>query len=216
MTARAVALRHATPADIQALRALIRESAHALSDGFYSPAERDAAIQFVFGVDTTLIADGTYFVAESVTASEASRDTLAGIAGDSVIVGCGGWSKRRTLFGGDQHKDASDPLLDPRTDAARIRAFFVAPHFARQGIGGRLMHACAEAAFSAGFRQLELMATLPGVPLYVAYGFTAQEDVMELAPNGVRIPFVRMHRALPSPTLSQSRGAGAPPFKTIS
>lgn len=197
MTARAVALRLATPADIPALRALIRASAHELSAGFYSHAERDAAIEYIFGVDTTLIADGTYFVAESVARSTDDESI-------SVLCGCGGWSNRRTLFGGDQHKAASDPLLDPRTHAARIRAFFVAPTFARQGIGGRLMQACAEAAFSAGFRQLELMATLPGVPLYVAYGFTAQEDVMELAPNGVHIPFVRMHRALTSPSLSQS------------
>ncbi len=193
-------LRLATSGDIPALRALIRASAHALSAGFYSPAERDAAIEYVFGVDTTLIADGTYFVAESVATSGAN-DTDEPI---TELCGCGGWSKRRTLFGGDQHKAASDPLLDPRTDAARIRAFFVAPTFARQGIGGRLMQACAHAAFTAGFRQLELMATLPGVPLYTAYGFTAQEHIMECAPNGVDIPFVRMHRALTSPTLSQS------------
>lgn len=181
-TPSAVTIRIATVADEPPLRVLIPRSAHALSRGFYSDAERDAAIQYVFGVDSQLIRDGTYLVAER----------------DGEIVGCGGWSKRRTLFGGDQHKDVDDPLLDPKVDAARIRAFFVAPEFARQGVGGLLMRACACAAFEADFRALELMATLPGVPLYAAYGFSAQENVVEVAPNGVRIPFVRMHRRLDS------------------
>lgn len=180
-----VSIRVAAAADEPTLRALIPRSAHALSAGFYSDAERDAAIEYVFGVDSQLIADGTYLVAER--------------AGE--ICGCGGWSKRRTLFGGDQHKDVDDPLLDPRIDAARIRAFFVAPEFARQGVGGLLMRACARGAYSAGFRALELMATLPGVPLYAHYGFVAQEDVVEVAPNGVKIPFVRMRRRLDSAEL---------------
>lgn len=175
-----VRIRTALPEDEPLLRLLIPRSAHALSAGYYSDAERDAAIRYVFGVDSQLIRDGTYLVADSADG----------------IRGCGGWSKRRTLFGGDQHKAQEDPLLDPATDAARIRAFFVAPEFARQGIGGLLMRACAAAAFDAGFRQLELMATLPGVPLYEAYGFVALENVVEVAPNGVRIPFVRMHRRL--------------------
>ena len=179
-TSSAVTIRVATVADEPALRALIPRSAHALSTGFYSDAERDAAIQYVFGVDSQLIMDRTYLVAER----------------DGAIVGCGGWSKRRTLFGGDQHKDIDDPLLNPSVDAARIRAFFVAPEFARQGIGGLLMRACAHAAFDAGFRALELIATLPGVPLYGAYGFSVHENVIEVAPNGVNIPFVRMHRRL--------------------
>ena len=193
-------LRLANSTDIPALRALIRASAHTLSAGFYSPAERDAAIEYVFGVDTTLIVDGTYFVVESnaidVTNSDSSSRT--------ELCGCGGWSKRRSLFGGDQHKAASDPLLDPRTDAARIRAFFVHPQFARRGIGGQLLQACASAAFAAGYRTLELMATLPGVPLYSSYGFTVLEDVVEHTPGGVTVPFVRMHRPLASPTLVPS------------
>lgn len=172
--------RLATPADLPALRTLIPESVRALSTTFYTEPVIESAIQYIFGVDTTLIADGTYFVAESA----------------SVICGCGGWSKRRTLFGGDQHKPAEDPLLDPRTDAARIRAFFVAPTFARRGIGALLMQTCETAAFNAGFRELELMATLPGVPLYLAFGFRETEHVEHLLPNGVRIPFVRMHRTL--------------------
>ena len=141
----------------------------------------------------TGIRNGTYFVV----------DAESGVA-EMTMAGCGGWSKRRTLFGGDQHKAASDPLLDPRTDAARIRAFFVHPQFARRGIGGQLLQACASAAFAAGYRTLELMATLPGVPLYSSYGFTVLEDVVEHTPGGVTVPFVRMHRPLASPTLVPS------------
>ena len=191
-----ITLRLATIADIPALRELIRASALALSEGYYTAAQRDAAIEYVFGVDTALISDGTYFVAEavSVIAGQKSR----------AICGCGGWSTRRTLFGGDQHKGAHDPQLDPRGDAARIRAFFIAPTFARQGIGARLLQACAHAAFTAGFVRLELMATLPGVPLYRAYGFVETEQVVERAPNGVEIPFVRMECALGSPTLPRT------------
>ncbi len=178
-------VRLATPADEPLLRVLIPRSARALSAGFYSETEAEAAITYVFGVDSMLIADGTYFVA----------------AGGEEIRGCGGWSKRRTLYGGNQHKDAVDPLLDPAVDAARIRAFFVAPECARQGIGALLMQACATAAFDAGYRRLELMATLPGVPLYSAFGFAPLVEVVETAPNGVRIPFVRMGRALTQPML---------------
>lgn len=180
-------IRQARPSDVPALSDLIPRSAVALSAGFYSESQIAGAIQFVFGVDSALIEDGTYLVAEAA----------------AEILGCGGWSRRKTLFGGDQHKERDDPLLDPATDAARIRAFFVAPEHARQGIGGALMQACADAAHAAGFRQLELMATLPGVPLYAAYGFSALEEVVERLPNGVLIPFVRMHRRLPHPQLTQ-------------
>ncbi len=174
-------VRPATADDLAALRELIPRSARALSAGYYSATEAESAIRFVFGVDTQLVADGTYLVAEI----------------DGALAGCGGWSRRRTLYGGDQHKAATDPLLDPATDAARIRAFFVAPEFARRGVGGALMRACARAAEEAGFRQLELMATLPGVPLYAAFGFQALEEVREALPDGVPLDFVRMARALP-------------------
>ncbi len=179
--------------DEPALRALIPRSARTLSAGFYSAEEVEAAITYVFGVDRALIDDGTYFIATR---------------GDAVC-GCGGWSRRRTLYGGDQHKAEHDPLLDslldPTTDAARIRAFFVAPEFARQGIGGQLMQECARAAYDAGFRRLELMATLPGVPLYAAFGFLAVEGVLETLPNGVDVRFMRMQRALASPLLTNAR-----------
>lgn len=181
----AIKIRLATTADEPSLRALIPLSARALSAGFYSGPQIEAAIRHVFGVDSQLIHDGTYYVAESA----------------GIICGCGGWSGRRTLYGGDQRKEGEDPRLDPALDAARIRAFFVAPAFARLGIGRRLIETCGRAAYEAGFRRLELMATLPGVPMYSAFGFEAIGEITETTPDGVTIPFVRMHRALLSADL---------------
>lgn len=173
-------MRLARADDVPTLRALIPRSARALSANVYTEEQVEAAIRYIFGVDTTLIDDGTYFVVEA----------------DGAIVACGGWSRRATLYGGDQHKDREDPPLDPRTDAARIRAFFVAPEWARRGLGRRLIGACVEAAAAAGFTRLELMATLPGVPLYASLGFAPTESVTEVTPDGTAIPFVRMTRAL--------------------
>jgi GNAT superfamily N-acetyltransferase len=175
-----VTLRLATPDDLPALRALIPDSVRALSQGFYTPEQIESAIRYVFGPDTQLIADGTYFAAEA----------------EGMIAGCGGWSRRATLYGGDQMKDADDPLLDPATEAARIRAFFVHPRWARRGVGSAIMQACRNAAAQAGFQRLELMATLPGEPLYRAFGFEPVERVETPLPDGVRVPFVRMTRAI--------------------
>lgn len=175
-----ITLRLATPDDLPVLRALIPDSVRALSRGYYTDEQVESAIRHVFGPDTQLIADGTYFVAEV----------------DGTIAGCGGWSRRRTLYGGDQMKDAEDPLLDPATEAARIRAFFVHPAWARRGIGSAIMNACRDAAEHARFHRLELMATLPGEPLYRAFGFEARERVETVLPDGVRVPFVRMDRPI--------------------
>lgn len=169
-------VRPATPTDEPALGVLIPLSVRALSRGEYSEAQIESALRHVFGVDTQLIADGTYFVAEE----------------EGTLVGCGGWSRRRTLYGGDQMKQGEDPLLDPRTDAARIRAFYVHPGWARRGVGSALLEACFAAAREEGFRRLELRATLPGVPLYRALGFEVAERVEAVLPDGVTIPFVRM------------------------
>jgi GNAT superfamily N-acetyltransferase len=182
-----VFLRPALPADIPLLNPLIERSARTLSAGYYSPRQIDAAIRHVFGVDSRLVDDGTYFVAQDA----------------DQIVGCGGWSRRRTLYGGDQRRVGPPVWLDPATDAARVRAFFVAPEHARRGIGRRLLDACVDAARAAGFRRLELMATLPGVPLYTAYGFEEMERVTDLLPDGTPIEFVRMGRPIvPTPATS--------------
>jgi GNAT superfamily N-acetyltransferase len=173
-------IRPATSADTPRLNALIAESARALSAADYSPAQIDALVAHVFGVDSQLVADGTYYVIER----------------DGALVACGGWSKRATLFGGDQAKAEADPLLDPRVDAARIRAFFVHPGAARQGLGRQLLTHCVAAARAAGFASLSLMATLPGERLYRALGFQATGSVEHELPGGVRVRFVPMSMQL--------------------
>lgn len=173
-------IRLATERDVAAIAALIPLSARALSRGYYTEEQTEAAIRYVFGPDTRLIADGTYFIAEEA----------------EVLCGCGGWSKRRTLYGGDQMKGADDPLLDPRTDAARIRAFFVHPDFARRGVGRAILDACLDAARAAGFRRVELASTLPGIPFYRAFGFEEREALEAPMPGGAGLPVVRMERRL--------------------
>ena len=162
------------------MRALIPLSVRGLSRGFYSDAQIESAIRHIFGPDTQLIADRTYFVA----------------AVRGVLVGCGGWGRRRTLFGGDQMKTAEDPLLDPKAEPARVRAFFVHPDWARRGIGGAILEACANAARDAGFRRVELVATLPGEPLYRMFGFDVLERFEAAMPDGLTLSVVRMIRAL--------------------
>lgn len=154
-----------------------------MSTGYYTPEQADAITRHVFGVDTQLIDDQTYFVIEH----------------EGRIVACGGWSKRRTLFGGDQAKSGPDPLLDPASEPARIRAFFVHPAMARRGLGRQLMAACMDAAGQAGFRALELVATLPGEPLYLASGFEVLERFDLNLPGGIRVPVSRMGMAVLSP-----------------
>ena len=176
-----IAIRAATRDDVEALRALIDVSARALSAGYYTPEQIEAAVAEVFGVDTQLVDDGTYYVAE---------------AGGRPI-GCGGWSRRQTLFGGDRWKgDREDAALDPARDPARIRAFFVHPEWARRGIGGRILRACETAAAAEGFRRLELVATLPGEPLYAAMGYHGIEPVCIPMSGGLELPCVRMGKDL--------------------
>lgn len=176
-------IRLATPDDIPILSRLIPESVRALRHGFYTETEAEAAIRHVFGVDSQLVSDGTYFVAVE----------------DAQLVACGGWSWRRTLYGGDQRPMGAGNILDPAADAARIRAFFVAGTHARRGIGGMLLQACTDAASAKGFTRLELMSTLPGVPFYARLGFAAVEPVIDTLPDGTRVGFVRMTRAVHVP-----------------
>jgi N-acetylglutamate synthase-like GNAT family acetyltransferase len=173
-------LRAATTADIPAMEALIRRSGIQLSKGFYTDQQAAAVTRHVFGVDTQLVADGTYFVIER----------------DGELCACGGWSKRATLFGGDRHKSGPDPLLDPATQPARIRAFFVDPSVPRQGFGRMLLKHCESQAALAGFRAIELAATMPGVPLYAACGFEAVEDLALALPGNVSVPLSRMRKQI--------------------
>jgi len=179
-------IRVASPNDVLTLNALIDDSVRRLSIGYYTPQQIDSALQHMFGVDTQLVKDGTYYVAEA----------------EGQVVGCGGWSQRSTLFGGDQSKATEDPLVNPMHEAGRIRAFFVHPQWARRGIGRAIVAVCEKSAYDAGFRRLELAATLPGEPLYHALGYQATERFVTDFPNGEHLPIVRMHKLLTPNTRS--------------
>ena len=169
-------LRAAELADIPTLKNLIAESVMTLQADDYSEAQRRAALGTVFGVDTQLIIDQTYFVIE--TADD--------------IVACGGWSFRKTLYGADALAGREDNRLDPAEDAARIRAFFVKPGWTRRGLGGQILKACEAAAEAAGFRRFELGATLTGIPLYRAYGYEPIETTEAQMAGGLTLLIVRM------------------------
>ena len=173
-------LRQAVAADIPALRALIEASVRGLQAADYTPAQIEGALQTVYGVDSQLIADGTYFVVEA----------------EAVIVGCGGWSKHKTLFGGDRWTGREDSLLNPEQDAAKIRAFFVHPDWVRRGIGSMVLEACEKAASAAGFTRFEMGATLTGVPLYRARGYVALENLTAPLRNGESLAIVRMEKRI--------------------
>jgi GNAT superfamily N-acetyltransferase len=175
-------VRNATSADEPALRALIERSIRALGAGDYSPVQIEAALKGAFGVDTALIRDETYFVITT---------------GPGEIVGCGGWSKRRTLFGSDARGGRDDSTLDPRAEFAKIRAFFIDPAHARRGLGRLLLEHCESQAAHAGFRGFELMATLPGKRLYEKYGYVPAEPVDHPLPGGLAIRFVPMRKSAP-------------------
>ncbi|HFL2715755.1 TPA: GNAT family N-acetyltransferase [Legionella pneumophila] len=174
-------IRLANIVDVKTLNDLITVSAMELSRDIYSDQEIEGAIKYVFGVDTELIKDKTYFVIEK----------------DGEIAGCGGWSKRKTLFGGNQFPGRDEPeYLDPSKDAAKIRAFFIHPKFARQGLGSMLLFHCEHEAHLNGFTQLEMMATLPGVKLYSTLAYNAVSDKIVLLPNNVPLRFVHMIKSL--------------------
>jgi len=177
-------VRRATMDDIPRLRKLIEASVRGLQTEDYSAAQIDGALRSVYGVDSQLIADGTYFVAE-----QALENGL-------LIVGCGGWSKRRTLYGGDQYRGREDSLLDPKRDGAKIRAFFVHPKWARRGIGGLILQVCEEAARSAGFTRLEMGATLSGIAFYRAKGYVEVENEAVPLGDGETLPIVKMAKLL--------------------
>ena len=171
-------LRPALLGDIPALTQLIDASVRGLQSGVYTAAQIDRALATVYGVDTQLILDGTYFVVEAVGAP----------------VACGGWSKRKTLYGGDQCSGREDSLLNPLTDAAKIRAFFVHPDWIRKGIGTRILEKCEGAARQAGFSRFEMGSTLTGVALYRARGYVEVGPMAVPLPGGDALPIVRMEK----------------------
>lgn len=166
--------------DLEALRAVMRRSIETLQDDFLTP-EQVRASHHVMGLDTQLVQDGTYFVVER----------------DGRIAGCGGWSWRSTLYGGDDSMVSREPRpLDPATEPARIRAMYTDPDFARQGVGRLVIELCEAAAVRAGFRRATMMATMAGVPLYAACGYGEVEQVLSAPVEGVRVPLVRMEKSL--------------------
>jgi N-acetylglutamate synthase-like GNAT family acetyltransferase len=180
-----LSLRLATTADIPALHQLIETSVRTLQRNDYRPEQIEGALGTVLGLDTQLVADGTYFIAEARAACARQ------------LAGCGGWSKRKTLFGSDHAQVREPELLDPKTDAAKIRAFFIHPDFARRGIGTRILEACESAARSAGFSRFEMGATLTGVPLYLARGYQILDRIEVPLRNGHTLPVVRMYKSDP-------------------
>jgi GNAT superfamily N-acetyltransferase len=174
-------LRLARPAEADVIDALMKASTADLFPAYYDPAQTASAVRHIASVDRTLIADGTYFVLEA----------------DGELVACGGWSRRDKLYTGSGEAAGDARLLDPATEAARVRAMFVRPDWTRRGLGTRILEACEGAARAEGFRRLALVATLPGVPLYERFGFVAREDTEVRMPDGTSIPAVAMTMELP-------------------
>jgi GNAT superfamily N-acetyltransferase len=174
-----LSLRLALAADLPALRQLMDAAIRELQGPFLSP-EQVAASFSIMGLDTQLVADRTYFVVEAV----------------GRLAGCGGWSRRATLFGGDHSRGRDAALLDPKTDAARVRAMYTHPEFTRRGVGRRVLDACEAAAAGEGFLSCELAATLAGEPLYLACGYRQIERFLADTPEGVAVPLVRMGKPL--------------------
>ena len=173
-------LRVATPEDRAAVDALMKTSAAVLFRLFYDEAQTASAVRYIAQVDPMLLADGTYFVLEH----------------DGELVACGGWGRRGRLYTGSGDAEGDARLLDPATEAARVRAMFVRADWTRRGLGRRILETCEAAARNEGFRRLALMSTLPGVPLYLAYGFRPLEKVEITLPDGVLIGGMTMEKPI--------------------
>src|SRR5215217_425378 len=173
-------IRAATMDDREEIKQLIAQSARHLSREHYDDTQIETAISTVFGVDTDLIEDGTYFVAES----------------EGMLVGCGGWSKRKTLFGGDQYSSRDAGYLDPASEPAKIRAFFIHPDHARKGIARAVLSKCESEARAEGFRALELMSTMPGIEFYKSCGFTETGNFELQLTEAVKLELVPMRKDL--------------------
>lgn len=175
--------RFAAEGDVAAIEKLIPLSVRGLQQDCYSEAQMDAALGSVFAVDRQLIQDRTYYVVER----------------DGMVLGCGGWSKRKSLYGGDGDRTTRDPELDPRIDAARVRAFFVHPNHARRGIGRSIMAECERAIRQNGFTRVEIVATLIGEHLYAGFGYRVIERFEIFMKDGQTLPVVRMAKQMGQP-----------------
>jgi GNAT superfamily N-acetyltransferase len=176
-------LRLAVPEDLEALRELMNAAIGELLNPFLSPQEVAASFE-IMGLDSQLVADGTYFVVED----------------EGVLAGCGGWSRRATLFGGDHSAGRDAALLDPARDPARVRAMYTHPDHVRKGVGRLILDACESAAAGEGFSRCEMAATLAGVPLYRACGYVEIERFSASTSSGIAVPLMRMGKALPGAT----------------
>lgn len=178
-------LRLATNRDIPALRELIDVSVRVLQRADYSAEQLAAALGTVYGVDTQLIADGTFYVVEAENAAR-----------ERALAACGGWSMRKTLYGSDHRPGRDNESLDPAHDAARIRAFFVHPDWTRRGLATWILKTCEDAAYARGFRRFEMGATLTGAPMYAARGYSKVETIEAPLPNGLSLTVLRMSKTI--------------------
>lgn len=188
-----IRLRLAVPEDVPVLRELIDASVRGLQTQDYTPAQIEGALKTVFGVDSQLIADGTYIVAQPEP-NAIERTGAKHAQTELMIVGCGGWSKRKTLYGSDHWTGREDALLDPLCDAAKIRAFFIHPAWARRGVGGMILQACEHAARAAGFTRFEMGATLTGAKLFGVKGYVAVRPISIPLVNGESLPVLHMEK----------------------
>jgi len=186
MTQANIYLRLAVPEDVPLLRELIDVSVRGLQTQDYTPAQIEGALQTVFGVDSQLIAEAEACAIEGAGPKNAPFER--------IIVGCGGWSKRKTLYGGDLWTGREEALLDPLRDAAKIRAFFIRPDWARRGVGSMILQACESAAKSAGFARYEMGATLTGAKLFGARGYVAVKPISIPLANGESLPVIHMEK----------------------
>jgi GNAT superfamily N-acetyltransferase len=182
-------IRVAQPEDIPGLHALIEVSIRGLQFNDYTPAQIEGAIGTVLGLDTQLIRDRTYFLVEAI-----SEDGQSKRSSERKLAGCGGWSYRKTLFGSDGATVREPEKLDPATDAAKVRAIFVHPDFARMGLGSLILNHVEQAAYTAGFRRYEMGSTLTGIPLYTLKGYVPIERVEVPLKNGESLPIVKMEK----------------------
>lgn len=191
-------IRKASLEDIPRLKSLIDLSVRALQKDYYTQDQIHRSLERVYGVDTQLITDGTYYIIEVRTAQVPAGVGHAPYDGTEVpiLVGCGGWSYRSTLYGGDQFESRDDNQLDPTKDAAKIRAFFVHPEWVRKGLALSLLTACEDAATEAGFQKSEMGSTLSGVPFYTKYGYVESDRSGAPLGDGLVLEIVRMTKDL--------------------